>query len=118
MANLFAQIALTLLLIAVAIFIFRYVEHDYRTHGRLSLRSTLLEFLVFGLHCGVSILYPDSSLAHIETSNPLFVVAIIFLVGGLLLILFAMSWLGWKETIGKEPTVLQQAGVYSYSRNP
>jgi protein-S-isoprenylcysteine O-methyltransferase Ste14 len=73
---------------------------------------------MFGLHGGASYLYLDSSLSHVRTSSPLFAAAALLLVGGLSLVLLAASQLGWKETIGKRPAGLRQAGLYSCTRNP
>jgi protein-S-isoprenylcysteine O-methyltransferase Ste14 len=108
----------SVLLLVVAVLIFRRVRNDYQTHGKLTPFAGFLEVLIFFLHGSSSYVFLDSTLAHINTRSPLFAVAVFCMFVGLGFTLTAMTRLGMRQSVGGEVTGLRESGFYRYTRNP
>ncbi len=108
------SIALTLLAIAI----FKKVAKDYRILGKLSITSTILEFVLFFLHGSSSYFFLEGNWSKINYQNPLPIMGTILLIFSIVLSLLSMSRLGFKKSLGQEVSTLQKNSFYKYTRNP
>jgi protein-S-isoprenylcysteine O-methyltransferase Ste14 len=110
------------IVILIGLLIFRvFVRRDYLRKGSLSVFSTFLEFLIFGLHANLPYLYletPWPQFPPLPASTFLRVTGFTLLIVGLLAVLGIMAYLGFKTTVGDQPQQLRQTGPYAWSRNP
>lgn len=112
------------LLLVAAFVTFRIiVRRDYQSKGRLTLRSTTLESLIWGPYFGFPYIYNPSSWPAFwlpdRGVNPLLrYVGVISIVVGLALGLIAMASLGFRRSCGQEVNALRQTGLYGLTRNP
>jgi protein-S-isoprenylcysteine O-methyltransferase Ste14 len=107
--------ALLLLLAAYATFRI-FVRRDYRKKGRLTPFSSFLQFFLFLLHGFSSYVYLGSS--QIGRDSPFFLLAILFMVAGVILLAIAMTTLGMGDVVGLKVAGLKTSGFYRYTRNP
>jgi len=98
--------------------VFRRVGQDYERRGRLTRVSTFLQVLIFFLHGASSYVFLDSRPGAIDVKNPIFGLAVVLLVGGLVMLFTAMGRLGVPKTLGQDVTGLHCSGMYHHSRNP
>lgn len=105
-------------LILLAIAIFRKVAKDYQKLGKLSITSTILEFVLFFLHGLSSYIFLQGNWSKINYQNPLPILGIILLIIGIVLSLLSMSRLGFKKSLGQKVSTLQRNSFYKYTRNP
>ena len=115
--------AWTIALIAIVLpilgaLIFRRVGQDYERFGKLTRSSTFLEVLIFFLHGASSYVFLDSRLSVIDVRSPIFGLAVVLLVGGLVMLFAAMGRLGVRKALGQDTTGLHCSGLYRHSRNP
>lgn len=108
----------SVLLLVVAVLIFRRVRNDYQTRGKLTPFASFLEVLIFFLHGSSSYVFLDSTLAHVNTRSLLFAVAVFCMFVGVGFTLTAMTRLGMRQSVGGEVTGLRESGFYRYTRNP
>lgn len=108
----------SLALIIIAIFIFRKVAEDYKEKGRLSILSTVLEFVIFFLHGMSSYIFLDSDINKINLGNPLPLLGLFLMIFGLIFTIVSMAGLGFKKSCGQTVDSLAILGFYKYSRNP
>jgi protein-S-isoprenylcysteine O-methyltransferase Ste14 len=112
------------LLLAAAFVIFRiFVRRDYLRRGRLTLMSTMLETVIWGIYLSFPYIYNPSSWAAFwlpdQEVHPLLrYVGMVSIVAGFTLGLMAMTSLGFRRSFGQEVNVLKQTGLYGLSRNP
>jgi protein-S-isoprenylcysteine O-methyltransferase Ste14 len=112
------------LLVVVTLAVFRFfVRRDYQRRGRLTLLSSLLELLVWGLYMSFPCLYNPSEWAWFWSSNvpvgaPLRVIGVICILVGLVSALGTMLWFGLRRALGLESNKLIQIGPYRFTRNP
>ena len=111
-----------LIVFLIALLVFRFfVRRDYSRKGSLSFFSTLMEFLIFGIHANLPYLYlstPWPSLPPFPENTLQFGLGLGFSALGLLATLVIMAHLGFSTTIGGQPEKLRQSGPYRWSRNP
>ena len=111
-----------LITLVAAWLVFRViVRRDYRINGSLSVLSTTLEFLLFGLHANLPYLYLSVPWPQLPAlpGNPIqTVLGLAVLSIGLLATLAIMAHLGYRTTIGSRPDQLRQSGPYRWTRNP
>lgn len=121
---LFEYLSAAFLLVLVAYLVFRVlVLRDYHRYARLTPLTSFLELAVWLSYVFFPHIYnppdwwlvwfaktPDSSI-HKFTGTLL--VAL-----GMIIALVAMAKLGLRTTMGNKQGILQQAGLYSVSRNP
>ncbi len=112
------------LLFASAFVVFRiFVRRDYRHKGRLTLFSSSLQLLIWGLYFSFPCLYNPCSWPRFwfqdPRVDPLLRIAGVTLIGlGLVVLVTAMAGLGLDRSLGRKVNVLRQAGFYRVSRNP
>ena len=111
------QLITGLFLLLAAFVTFRvFVRRDYRTRGRLTTFSSLLQMLLFFLHGFSSYVYLDSG--QVGKDSPSFVLAVLLMVAGLVLTGIAMTSLGMGDVVGLKVAGLKTSGFYRYTRNP
>ncbi len=120
--NPLSYIALSLLLILSSYLVFRVqVRRDYERRGKLSAVSSLLEFLVFGLHANLSYAFLPAGWPGLPTLPSIGLhsaVGLGVLAVGIVATLWSMSGLGFGKALGREAGGLHRSGFYRYSRNP
>jgi len=94
------------------------VRHDYAARGKLTLSSTVLQLVMFALHAVASYSFLDSRMSEVDMASPLFVLAVVLMVVGLLATVAGMGRLSWGDTVGRSVTGLRTAGPYRFTRNP
>ncbi len=112
-----AALAGGLLLIGGAL-VFRRTGADYASHGRLTRSSSLLQLLLFVLHGASSLVFLDSGFGAIDRGNPLFGLAVLLIVGGLIILLTTLGRFGMHRAAGDEVGSLTCSGMYRRTRNP
>ena len=112
----------TTLLIFVGYYIFRVkVKNEYLKEGKLSIFSSVLEFLFFALHANSMYFYLPvkwPELPPLTDNTVLFSISIVAIIIGLVIVLVAIVPLGYKRAMGTESKVLKTNGLYGFSRNP
>ena len=112
-------VALTAIVLPIlGALIFRRVGQDYERQGKLTRFSAFLQVLVFFLHGASSYVLLDSRLNVIDVRGPVFGMAVVLLVGGLVMLFAAMGRLGVRKALGQEVTGLHCSSLYRHSRNP
>ncbi len=117
-SNISAVVAIAVLLPLLGALVFRRVSSDYDRYGRLTRMTNLMQALVFVMHWAVSFVFLESTLSAIDTSNPLFGVAIVLFAGGLVLLATTRLQFGVRKTFGRGEAGLTCSGMYRRSRNP
>lgn len=112
------------LLIVNAFAIFRIiVRRDYQRKGRLTLVSSILQVLIWGLYMGFPYIYNPARWVRFWSRNvPVgaFVRAagLVCTAIGLASAFGTMIWFGLRKAIGLQVNELTQRGPYQISRNP
>jgi protein-S-isoprenylcysteine O-methyltransferase Ste14 len=111
-----------LLLLVLAFVIFRVlVRRDYRKKGKLGWFATFLEFVIFAAHINSAYLFLPVDWPAIPKlpDNRIQIILGLCLSGaGLVLVLLAMGYLGFKKAFGQKVDGLKQTGLYRRTRNP
>ncbi|MHC4974791.1 MAG: methyltransferase family protein [Planctomycetota bacterium] len=108
-----------LLLLLATLVVFRlFVRHDYRTRGRLTLFSTLLEWLIFFSWGWFTWLDWPAVFPSPETGPVLTTLGWIGIAVGMTVLFLTMGHLGFLRSNGLAPDVLRQSGPYRLTRNP
>ena len=115
-------IIVSFLLIFIGYYIFRViVKNDYLNKGKLSVFSSILEFIFFALHANAMYFYLPvrwPELPPLTNNTGLFSLSILTIIIGLLIVLLAMVPLGYKRAMSSESKALKTNGLYNFSRNP
>jgi len=107
------------LLVVAAFVVFRIVvRRDYRSKGRLSWVSSLLETAIFALWAWYAYANSPATWPALHVSTFTAIVGWTLFAGGMTLTLAAMTWLGLRRTFGHDIGTLQSSGVYRVTRNP
>jgi protein-S-isoprenylcysteine O-methyltransferase Ste14 len=112
------------LLVAVTVVIFRVVvRRDYQQKGRLTLRSSVLELLAWGLYMSFPYLYnPPQWVSfwsrEVPVSEPLRIAGVVCIAIGLVAAFGTMFWFGLRRAFGLQVKGLVQSGPYRVTRNP
>ena len=107
------------LFIIAALVIFRiFVRRDYKRKGRLTLFSSILEWLIFfswGTFTWIDIRsgLPPSHVSPILRSLGWFMILF-----GLIVLFILIAKFGLSRACGLEVNVLKQSGLYRFTRNP
>ena len=104
-------------LLAAAFFVFAKVRSEYRSHAKLSRPVAILQTGYFCVYALCSYVFLDTRLSQVNTGGWLFPIAVVFVVIGLLVVVFSMPFLG-RRSFGMEIGRLRISGLYRYSRNP
>ncbi len=111
-----------LLLVGSAFAVFRIkVRRDYRTKGRLTLFSSFLELLVWGMYFCFPYLYNPADWPWPNTADigPFLQLAgNFFVMAGLIAVFGTMVWFGVRRAFGFEVSELIVSGPYRVCRNP
>lgn len=114
-----AYLASACLLLIAAFLIFRVlVRRDYLLKGRLTLFSSFLELLVFGLWAYFTYINRPSDWPAYHVGSLSQTIGWILFAGGLILTATAMAGLRLGRTFGREVDVLRRSGLYRVTRNP
>jgi protein-S-isoprenylcysteine O-methyltransferase Ste14 len=109
-------------ILGLAFITFRVIcRRDYRHKGKLGWFATSMEFVIFAVHANSAYLFlpaawptiPKVPDKKIQVYLGLGLAAI-----GLLLVVYSMSYLGFKKAFGQKVDGLKQSGVYRITRNP
>ncbi len=112
------------LLAAVAFVVFRIlVRRDYLQKGRLTLRSSLLELLVWIFYMCFPYLYSPPQWVsfwsrEVPVSESLRMAGMVCIVAGLVAAFGTMLWFGLRRAFGLQVEGLIQSGPYRWTRNP
>lgn len=121
---LFEYLSAAFLLVLAAHLVFRVlVRRDYQRFGRLSPLTSFLEFVVWFSYVFFPHVYNPSDwwlvwFAKTPDSTDQKSTGTLLVVAGMVIALVAMAKLGLRTTMGNKQGILQQAGLYSVSRNP
>lgn len=115
--NILGNLLLLAVLLAAAFFVFAKVRSEYQYDGRLSRPIAVLQTGYFCVYALCSYVFLDSRFSHISVEGFLFFLAVVFMVIGLLMVVFSMPFLG-RRSFGVEVGGLRTSGLYRYSRNP
>ena len=119
-----AYFASSFLLIVIAFAVFRVVvRRDYRRKGRLTLASSILQVLVWGLYMSFPYIYnPPGWVRFFSPDVPVGalvrVAGLICIAVGLVSAFGTMIWFGLRRAIGLQVDELLRRGPYRISRNP
>jgi len=106
-------------LLAATLVVFRaFVRHDYLTRGRLTLFSTVLEWLVFFSWGWFTWVDWPRAFPPPEVGPVLTTVGLIGIVIGMTGLFAGIAYLGFARSNGLAPDVLRRSGPYRLSRNP
>jgi protein-S-isoprenylcysteine O-methyltransferase Ste14 len=118
--SILSYLALAVVVILVALVVFRLVALNYRRYGKLKPLAMTLQVTIFALHGTLFHLglmtthwpkFPDSSLQVVT--------GVLVGVGGLALLFAGIGVFGsLARMVGRRVDDLKQSGVYRYSRNP
>ena len=115
-------IILAILLLVLAFIIFRViVRRDYRKKGKLGWFAAFMEFIIFAAHVNSAYLFLPvdwPSIPKLPDNRFLVILGLCLFGFGLLLVLFSMSYLGFKKAFGQKVDGLKQIGLYRMTRNP
>lgn len=112
------RVWVTALVLIVAALVFRRAGQDYARDGKLTKATSALQVLVFVLHGASSLLLLDSRFSAIDTGSPVFGLAALLIVGGLVLLATTLRSVGVNKAVGQESSGLTCSGMYRRSRNP
>jgi protein-S-isoprenylcysteine O-methyltransferase Ste14 len=108
-----------LAVLGIAFIVFRIlVRRDYQRSGRLTLLSTLLEYLAIFAWVAHGWLNRPSDWPAIHVGPVLEVAGWTLFIGGFGLVLIGIAWLGIRRSHGLQVNSLKQTGLYAASRNP
>jgi protein-S-isoprenylcysteine O-methyltransferase Ste14 len=112
------------LVLGIAFLVFRVVvRRDYQRKGRLTLLSSCLELLVWGLFMGFPSVYNPPGWAafwssEVPVTASVRIAGITCITLGLVSAFGTMIWFGIRRAFGLEVNKLIQSGPYRLSRNP
>jgi protein-S-isoprenylcysteine O-methyltransferase Ste14 len=112
------------LLIFIAFAIFRvFVRRDYQRKGRLTLASSILQVLVWGLYMSFPYVYNPAEWVRfwsrdVPVGAPVRGAGLICIAVGLASAFGTMIWFGLRRAIGLQADGLIQRGPYRVTRNP
>jgi len=112
------RVWVTALVLIVGALVFRRAGKDYARYGRLTKATSALQVLVFVLHGASSLLLLDSRFSTIDTGSPVFGLAALLIVGGLVLLATTLGSFGVSKAAGQESSGLTCSGMYRRTRNP
>jgi protein-S-isoprenylcysteine O-methyltransferase Ste14 len=109
-----------LLLFGASLIVLRvFARRDYLKRGRLTLFSTILEWIVFfswGWFTWID--WPPGVFPPPETGPVLRTLGWIGIVVGMTTMFLAIAYLGWLRSNGLRGDLLRQTGPYRWTRNP
>ena len=106
-------------LLAATLVVFRaFVRHDYLTRGRLTLRSTVLEWVVFFSWGWFTWVDWPRAFPPREVDPVLVTVGLVGIAVGMTGLFAGIAYLGFARSNGLAPDLLQRSGPYRLSRNP
>jgi len=106
-------------LLAATLVVFRaFVRHDYLTRGRLTLCSTVLEWVVFFSWGWFTWVDWPRTFPPPEVSPVLIAVGLVGIAVGMTGLFAGIAYLGFARSNGLAPDLLQRSGPYRLSRNP
>ncbi len=111
-------VLITVLLLTAGVLVLLKTGRDYHRIGRLTASSSILQLMLFVLHAIVSLVLLESRISTIDTRSPLFGLALLLIVGGLIMLVATLGRLGIRRTIGHDTSGLTCSGMYRRSRNP
>ncbi|MCK9357295.1 MAG: hypothetical protein M0R22_09180 [Dehalococcoidia bacterium] len=112
------RVWVTALVLIVGALVFRRAGQDYARYGKLTKATSTLQVLVFVLHGASSLLLLDSRFSTIDTGSPVFGLAALLIIGGLVLLATTLKSVGVNKAVGQESSELTCSGMYRRSRNP
>jgi len=109
-----------LIVLVVALAIFRVIRRDYARHGKLTFWTALLQPVVFALHAAlVNLGLTNTYWPRLPSSGIHDVVGLGIGVVGLGILFAALGVFGSiGRVLGQRADVLKQLGIYRWSRNP
>jgi protein-S-isoprenylcysteine O-methyltransferase Ste14 len=113
-----------LLLIVIAFAIFHVlVRRDYQRKGQLTLASSILQVVIWGLYMSFPYIYNPAEWVcfwsrDVPVSAPVRVAGLVCIAVGLTSAFGTMIWFGLRRAIGLQVNELIQRGPYRISRNP
>jgi len=108
----------SLFVLGFALFVFWRVRIDYKTRGKLTLVSAVLQLLVFLFHGLASYSFLDNGGSSAPVGETLQALAFGIMVVGLAGTLAGMVQLSAGDTVGRSVKGLKTEGMYRFSRNP
>jgi protein-S-isoprenylcysteine O-methyltransferase Ste14 len=106
------------LLVATLVVFRAFVRHDYLTRGRLTLFSTVLEWVVFFSWGWFTWADWPRAFPPPEASPVLVTVGLVGIAVGMTGLFAGIAYLGFARSNGLAPDLLQRSGPYRLSRNP
>lgn len=116
-------VAVALLIAVIFIVFLLFVRRDYRRKGRLTLRSNLLELLVWDLYMSFPFLYNPPQMVSfwsraVPVGETLRIVGVVCIIVGLVSAFGTMFWFGLRRAFGLQVSGLVQSEPYRVVRNP
>jgi protein-S-isoprenylcysteine O-methyltransferase Ste14 len=117
-------LAAAVLLIAIAFVVFRvFVRRAYERKGQLTVLTSLLELLVWGLYMSFPYLYnPPQWVSFWSPAVPVIAparaIGVVCVTVGLVSAFGTMLWFGLRRALGLQVEGLIQSGPYRVTRNP
>jgi protein-S-isoprenylcysteine O-methyltransferase Ste14 len=123
-AVLITYIASIILMVIGAFMIFnRVVRREYERHHGLAPFSILLQCLIWGMFFAFPSIYNPANWAWSQSHISLVIPIIggigwVFVGFGLVIVIFALAWLGIRRSFGQGLQKLEVSGPYHMTRNP